>query len=136
MGGARRILGLTMGEPAGIAPDITIAAWNKLSASGHAFVFIGDPELIADRSKRTGVDCPLKVVESAAQAEQVFADALPVLNQSLAVAAECGRPDPANADAVLVSIKRAVDLTIAGGFRAILIFLQIWLGDIALLPTR
>ncbi|NNE24852.1 MAG: 4-hydroxythreonine-4-phosphate dehydrogenase PdxA [Rhizobiales bacterium] len=114
MDGTRRILGLTMGEPAGIAPDITIAAWNRLAGSGQAFVLIGDPDLIVERAKRIGADCPVEVIETAAHAPKVFARALPVLTQSLSVKADCGRPDPANAETVLTSIKRAVDLTVSG----------------------
>ena len=36
-------LALTMGEPAGIAPEITAAAWRELAADGPSFVLIGDP---------------------------------------------------------------------------------------------
>jgi 4-hydroxythreonine-4-phosphate dehydrogenase len=53
-------LALTMGEPAGIAGEITAKAWRTLRDSGPAFVLIGDPALLAD--------VPVRLVEAPEQA--------------------------------------------------------------------
>ena len=44
-------LALTMGEPAGIAPEITVAAWLALAATGPVFVLNGDAPLLRERAR-------------------------------------------------------------------------------------
>ena len=95
---------LTMGEPAGIGPEIAIAAWR----AGRRFLFVGDPSVLR------GV--PVRVVSSAAEAGD---DAIPVLNVPLAAAPVPGRLDPANAPAVIASIETAVRLAMAGEVGAV-----------------
>jgi len=101
-------LALTMGDPAGIGPEITLAAW-AARRSGHPFVVLGDPALYRG----------CRVVASAAEACAVFAQALPVLPVTLARAAVPGQPDAANAAAVIGAIERAVRLTEAGETAAV-----------------
>ncbi len=96
-------LALTMGDPAGIGPEITLAAWEALRG-GHPFVVIGDPALYPG----------CRIVGSAAEAADVFPDFLPVLALPLARPATAGTPDVGNAHAVIESILRAVRLTQAG----------------------
>lgn len=98
-------LAVTMGDPAGIGPDITLAAWQALKACGPAFFIIGDPALYGSNAQP---------ISDPAEAGDVFADALPVLPLSLAVPAIPGKPDPANAAAILSSIDQAVALVRAG----------------------
>jgi 4-hydroxythreonine-4-phosphate dehydrogenase len=56
----------------------------------------------------------VRVVDSVAEAGAVFADALPVLPVRLAAAPVAGRPDAANAGAVVASIEQATRLALAG----------------------
>jgi 4-hydroxythreonine-4-phosphate dehydrogenase len=107
-------LALTMGEPAGIGGDIALAAWTRRNEGIPAFVAIDDADRLRALATRLGLAVPVREVASAAEAGAVFAHALPVLAQSLAVQVEPGRPDPANADAVAQSIARAVALAQAG----------------------
>ncbi|MFS3134275.1 4-hydroxythreonine-4-phosphate dehydrogenase PdxA [Gluconacetobacter sacchari] len=100
------ILALTMGDPAGIGPELTVAAWRALRAGGPAFVVLGDPALYRD--------VPVRVVGEAEQAAAVFAEALPILPVGLACAARAGEPDGTNAPAVIDSIARAVELALGG----------------------
>jgi 4-hydroxythreonine-4-phosphate dehydrogenase len=104
----RRPMALTMGDPAGIGPEITLSAWQARRA-GWPFVVIGDPRLYDGCA----------VVGSIGEAEMVFAAALPVLPVELAVAARPGHPDSANAGAVIRSIERAVALTREGEAAAV-----------------
>ncbi len=101
-------LALTMGDPAGIGPEITVKAW-EARRRGTPFVVLGDPALYPGA----------RVVGSAADAVSVFAHALPVLPISLAVDAVPGKPDGANAAAVIASIEQATRLAMAGEVAAV-----------------
>src|SRR5262249_56117235 len=62
-------LALTLGEPAGIGPDITFAAWRRRAELGlPPFYLLADPAFIARRMERIAPDTPLAVVEPAAAA--------------------------------------------------------------------
>lgn len=98
-------LALTMGDPAGVGPEITTAAWNALKDSGPAFFVIGDPALY---------DSPVKVIQSPTQAADIFSTALPVLPVLLRKPAIPGAADSANAAAILSSIETAVELSASG----------------------
>ncbi|TQF76875.1 4-hydroxythreonine-4-phosphate dehydrogenase, partial [Elioraea sp. Yellowstone] len=62
-----RPLALTMGDPAGIGGEITLAAWSALRARGPAFVAIDDPDRLAALAHRLGRDVPVRAVGSAAE---------------------------------------------------------------------
>lgn len=109
------LVALSMGEPAGIAGEITLAAWRVLRASGPAFVLIGDPAWLGAIDPAV----PLRPVASTAQAAAAFAEALPVLPLALGAPVRPGRPDPANAAAVTESITRAVRLAQSGAVAAV-----------------
>ena len=102
-------LALTMGEPAGIGGEIALAAWRRLAGQGPVFLALDDPQ----RLRRIGT-APVREIADAAEAPSVFAHALPVLPLGQRVVVEPGRPDPAQAAAVVQSIVRAVSLTRAG----------------------
>ena len=64
-----RPLALTLGEPAGIGPDITLAAWRRRAELAlPAFYLLADPTFIAERAKRLGLDIPIAAVEPSAAA--------------------------------------------------------------------
>jgi 4-hydroxythreonine-4-phosphate dehydrogenase len=101
-------LALTLGEPAGIGPDIAIAAWLRRTEFGlPPFYLLGDRDFIADRAKTLGVQVRLADVR-AEQALDRFADALPVVATGHATAARPGLPDKTSAPAVVASIRQAV----------------------------
>ncbi len=109
-------LALTMGDPAGIGGEIALGA----RAGGkvrHPFFLIDDPARIAELAARTGV----RVIEIGHPAEAVaaFGAGLPVLPLSLPAPALPGRPDPANAAAVIAAIDRAVALVQSGDAAAV-----------------
>jgi 4-hydroxythreonine-4-phosphate dehydrogenase len=104
-------LALTMGEPAGIGAEIAARAWRALATTGPAFV------LIDDATRDFG--CPVEAIGSPAAARDVFGRALPVLHRPLAARPVPGRPDIANAPAVIASITQAVGLARAGHVAAV-----------------
>jgi 4-hydroxythreonine-4-phosphate dehydrogenase len=112
-------LALTLGEPAGIGPDITFAAWRRRAELGlRPFYLLADPAFIARRVERTAPATPLAVVEPAAAAA-AFATALPVVDIAVPVSAEPGRPDQSSAPAALAAIRRAVADVLAGAAAAL-----------------
>ncbi len=112
-------LALTMGEPAGIGGDIALKAWSRRNAKTPAFFLIDDPARLRVLAERLGLKVPVVEIASADEAAGRFADSLPVLAEPLVVPVTPGRPDPANSAAVTASIRRAVELTLAGQARAV-----------------
>ncbi len=112
-------LALTMGEPAGIGGEITLKAWTAAQSGANVFFAIDDPARLRSLAETLGLDTAIEEINEPAQAAAVFPRALPVLTQPLAAPAVPGRPDGANADAVLASIRRAVEATLAGEAAAV-----------------
>ncbi len=106
------MLALTMGDPAGIGPELALMAWRALQPTGPAFVLLADPAQVAFLG-------PARVVASPAEAAAVFRYAVPVLPVPLAAVARPGHPDAANARAVIASIEQAVRLVQAGEASAV-----------------
>ena len=106
-------LALTMGDPAGIGGELSLKAW-LARRTGRPFVALDDPDRLSALATKLGLDVPIRIVNAIGAANAAFRDALPVLPQRLAVAAQPGTPDPANAAAVIASIERATKLALAG----------------------
>jgi 4-hydroxythreonine-4-phosphate dehydrogenase len=117
---AKRPLALTLGDPAGIGPDITLLAWQARAAEAiPPFVWLGDPDTLAARANQLNLAVRIETVADAPEASGRFAEALPVLPLTVARPIVPGRPDEANAAAVQHSIEHAVSLVLAGAARAI-----------------
>lgn len=99
---------LTLGEPAGVGPEITAAAWTALKDHSLPFAVIGDAALL----RAQGV--PVLEVDSPQDAADRFARALPVIHRPLPAPVVAGRPDPANAPAVADGIEEAVGFALSG----------------------
>ncbi|MBR0713760.1 4-hydroxythreonine-4-phosphate dehydrogenase PdxA [Bradyrhizobium liaoningense] len=112
-------LALTLGEPAGIGPDIAIAAWRKRRELNlPCFYLLGDEAVIARRAKSLGADIRIATVPSH-EAAAAFADALPVVAIGVTATAEPGRPDDTSAPAALASIRQAVTDVVEGRAAAV-----------------
>jgi len=104
-----RPLAVTLGEPAGIGPDITLAAWRRRTELAlPAFYILADPNFLRRRAEAIAPDIQIAVVEPGAAAAAAFRSALPVVDIGLAVTAQPGRPDDSSAPAALAAIRRAV----------------------------
>jgi 4-hydroxythreonine-4-phosphate dehydrogenase len=107
-------LALTLGEPAGIGPDLTIQIWRRREELRlPPFYLVGDADFIRDRARLLGFEIPLNVVRPALAAE-TFSRALPVVQLEIPVTASPGRPDASSAPAAVASIRRAVADVLAG----------------------
>lgn len=99
---------LTLGEPAGVGPEIVAAAWKALRAEQTAFAVIGDAALLRAQ------DVPVAEVGTPGDACGLFGSALPVIHRPLPAPVLVGSPDPANASAVADGIEEAVSFALSG----------------------
>ena len=99
---------LTLGEPAGVGPEIVAAAWKALRADQTAFAVIGDAALM----RTQGV--PVAEIGVPGDAGGLFGSALPVIHRPLPAPVLVGSPDPANASAVADGIEEAVSFALSG----------------------
>ena len=112
-------LALTLGEPAGIGPDLTIQLWRRrVELRLPAFYLIADPEFIRQRARVLGADVTLSLV-TPAQAATTFARALPIVALDASITASPGAPDASSAPAAIASIRRAVADVLAGNAAAV-----------------
>ncbi len=103
-------IAITSGEPAGIGPEIAVAAWRALK-DDVPLLWIGDPRHLPDGT-------PFKEITNADQAS-ARSDALPVFSLDLKTPRLPGQPDKTHAHGVIQSIETAVTLAQSGAVRAI-----------------
>jgi 4-hydroxythreonine-4-phosphate dehydrogenase len=101
-------LAVTMGEPAGIGGEIALAAWLGRDHRLPPFYLIDNPERLAALADRLGWKVRLRPIGAPAEAPEVFAEALPVAPIGGGLRGRPGRPDPADAAAVIGAIETAV----------------------------
>jgi len=112
-------LALTLGEPAGIGPDIAIKAWlRRDELKLPPFYLLGDCDVLKQRAKALDLDVKLAAID-AGDANAAFAKALPVVATGVAATASPGRPDGSSAEAALASIGQAVRDVRAGHAAAV-----------------
>lgn len=106
-------IALTMGDPGGVGAEIAVKAWAALRHSGPAFFLIDDPARIAKLSHE------IIVISEPGEAQDAFANGLPVLALTGNVSATPGQSQRENAPAILGSIERAVGFALDGSAAAI-----------------
>jgi 4-hydroxythreonine-4-phosphate dehydrogenase len=116
---ARLPLALTLGEPAGIGPDLALSIWRRrVQFDLPAFYIVGDMDFLQARARAIGLDVPLNLV-TPGQACAIFERALPVVPLDLRVTAMPGKPDASSAPAAIASIRCAVADVMAGRAAAV-----------------
>ena len=98
------MLALSLGDPAGIGPELAVAAWRRGIAP---FVALGSAEVLRAREAEVAV---VTGIEQAACA----GGALPVIDIPTAVPVTPGTPDPRNAAGVIEAIRRGAELAQRG----------------------
>lgn len=101
-------IALTMGDPAGVGPQITCAAWEALHHDPAATFFVIGPKPLYENK------VPVEEISSPKDASSVFARALPLLSIEDFKLAKAGVPDPATAPGIIASIREAVAFAKAG----------------------
>ena len=109
-----RPIGLTQGDPAGIGPDVSLAAWaRRTELDLPPFLYIGDPAILADRAREIGMDIRIRETDAAGSLG-VFDEAIPVLPVPAGAAIRAGHPHPASASGTTGAIEKAVELCFGG----------------------
>ena len=112
-------LAVTMGEPAGIGPDLILMAFaERASLELPPFVVYGNQAFLAARARRLGLDISFEAVQIGAAAE-VFSSALPVVNIEGLVSDNPGDASPLSGKVVIECIRRAVAETMTGAARGV-----------------
>ena len=110
-------LAMTMGDPAGIGPELALAAWRDRTPNAP-FVVFAAPSILAAAAKRAGFAVPI-IETDPGGARAAFSNGLPVVPLKNAVEDAPGRPNPANAAATIELIERAVEAVRQGEARAV-----------------
>ena len=103
-----RPLCITLGDPAGCGPSMTMDAWRTLrDRSDLTFYVRGAPALYND--------VPVALIAGPRESEALFKDALPVIPLQADIGEVTpGRPDPSSAEATLESIEHAIADAMSG----------------------
>ena len=107
-------LAVSLGDPAGIGPEIIVQAWAARAQAGLTPFFVaGGRSVLEAVSSNLGGDVPVIAIDSPADAFAAFEQGLPVLG-----AADCGWrpgiPDRAGAQLAFDSLQQAASLVCAG----------------------
>ncbi|HZF46531.1 MAG TPA: 4-hydroxythreonine-4-phosphate dehydrogenase PdxA, partial [Sphingomonadaceae bacterium] len=109
-----KALAASLGDPAGIGPELLCEAW---AARQHAalapFFAVGGEHLLAAAAARRGVDTPIVPIADPADAVDAFAEGLPVLGDQDADYFP-GGPNPEGARLALASLTMAAALAVEG----------------------
>ncbi len=110
---------LTMGEPAGIGPELALMTWlRRKDFQLPPFAIVGDPAYLGQVSKHLNLDVAVTVVEPH-NIISTFDQTLPVVPVELGGPVTFGLPDTINAQAVIKSIETTVDIVRQGIAKAI-----------------
>lgn len=107
-------LAITMGEPAGIGPDLLLSLFAQRDARQlPPFVVFGHAGFLAARARRLGLDIAVAAVDLD-NAGAASGDTLPVIHIEGDVADRPGQPDEAGAHVVIRAIEYGVQATLSG----------------------
>jgi 4-hydroxythreonine-4-phosphate dehydrogenase len=109
----RLTIAVTVGEPAGIGPDLCVRLAEKRWPA--RLVLVGDIELLRERARRLGAGVQFAPYSLGGVGGS---SALEVAHFPLAAAALPGRLDPANAKAVIATLEAALTGCTSGEFSA------------------
>lgn len=106
-------LAVSLGDPAGIAPEVIVEAWARRQEEGLApFFVVGGASVLRHAAATRGIDLPVAVISTPHEAS-AFATALPVLGEEDCTPSP-GTPTLEGAYLALHSLTRATALALAG----------------------
>src|SRR5262245_35577549 len=112
-------LALTLGEPAGIGPDITIAAWTRRGELKlPPFYLLGDADYLKERAALLRPRVTIARV-APTEVHAAFATALPVVDLTARATAAAARPDASSAPIAIAAIRPAVSDVLGGAAAAV-----------------
>lgn len=114
MPGPSRPLVLSMGDPAGVGPELAAAAWALSGAEAlPPFCVVGSAAIIAAAARARGIEVPVVTIATPGEAAAHFDTALPVVDIGAGDYAP-GAPDDAGATLALRSLATATELVRQG----------------------
>lgn len=108
-------LAITLGDPAGIGPEVILGAWARLRSERRvppAFV-VGGPELLRRTAGMLGIDCPIVPIADPVEAMFACAVGLPVM-AGLDGPLTPARPSPEGARLALASLQWGAKFALSG----------------------
>jgi 4-hydroxythreonine-4-phosphate dehydrogenase len=109
-----RPLAVSLGDPAGVGPELICEAWARREAERLPPFFVcGGAGLLREAAAQRGVHLQLAPIASSRDAAERFAGALPVLGEADA-AYRPGEPDETGARLALASLEAGAALVVAG----------------------
>lgn len=116
---ASRPIVASLGDPAGIGPELFCAAWSARVTHGLTpFAVVGSAELLRAAAKARGVRITVTAVANTAEAAEVFERALPVIDLG-PLPYTPGVPDRAGAQLALAALTEASRLATCGEAAAV-----------------
>ena len=113
-------LALSLGDPAGVGPELACAAWLERREAGlYPFFVVGSISVLAGAAQARGLDLPLLAIDAPDAAAACFGDVLPVLDIAGLDYAP-GAPSKAGAELAFQSLEIATGL-VRGGAAAALV---------------
>ncbi|WP_298290448.1 4-hydroxythreonine-4-phosphate dehydrogenase PdxA [Novosphingobium sp.] len=112
-------LALTIGDPAGIGPELAAASWALREDEGlPPFFVVGSARLVEQAARARGLTGPVCAVTSPDEVAECFADALPVLDLG-DLDYRPGAPDDEGATLALRTLEVATGLVRSGAAAAL-----------------
>jgi len=112
-------LAISIGDPAGVGPELICAAWATRAAHGlPPFFAVGSRDLIEAAARRRGLDIAVRAIAAPDEAAALFDEALPVIDLGAADYTP-GAPDDAGATLALRALETATGLVRAGAASAL-----------------
>ncbi|WP_395332354.1 4-hydroxythreonine-4-phosphate dehydrogenase PdxA [Novosphingobium sp. BL-8H] len=112
-------LAVSLGDPAGIAPELIAESWVRRSEAALApFFVVGGSRVLAAAARTRGIDLPVIRIADPAEAVSAFASGLPVLGDADAPV-QFGQPSHEGAELALHSLTQAAALAVSGAAGAI-----------------
>lgn len=107
-------LAVSLGDPAGIGPEIIIESWARRTEAGLAPFFVtGGAQVLAAAAAQRGIDVPVEVVDTPQQALGLWDRALPVFG-NMDGQYRPGEADDSGAALALFALTNATALALAG----------------------
>ncbi|WP_419198154.1 4-hydroxythreonine-4-phosphate dehydrogenase PdxA [Novosphingobium resinovorum] len=112
-------LAISLGDPAGIAPEVIVESWMRREDHGLApFFVVGGANVLRAAAATRGIDLPVAVVPTLGAVRYTFGAALPVLGDE-DCAPSFGEPTVEGARLALHSLTRATALALSGEAAAV-----------------
>ncbi|MDC0074908.1 4-hydroxythreonine-4-phosphate dehydrogenase PdxA [Alphaproteobacteria bacterium] len=98
---------VTIGEPAGIGPEISLKAWKYKEYISSKFFFIGDIENLNEYNKMLKLEVKIAEIENPSDISKIPNDSLAVINNKLVENCKPALPRKENANSLINCIDKA-----------------------------